>query len=125
METQQEMLQRIARDNGGVIDRVQVRREQRQRNKAVRWDEPKGCTTPRGWCYIAGLSMTYDGQKPVGNYVTYPAVRGVRPRAAIHATAYVFRNTPAGYNTGATRHKWCSTVKAAKNWIERTAPTLA
>lgn len=91
----------------------------------IKWDEPKGCSTPRGWCYISGLSMTYDGQKPVGNYIVYPARRAGRRKPAVHATAYVFRDEANGYGTGATKHRWCSTVQAAKRWIERTAPTLA
>lgn len=36
-ETQQQMLQRLARERGGVIDRVHVRKEQRKQQRGPEW----------------------------------------------------------------------------------------
>jgi tetrahydromethanopterin S-methyltransferase subunit B len=74
---------------------------------------------------MRGVSLTYDGQKPVGNYLLYPAVPGVRDRATVHAMAYIFRNMPTGYGTGVTRVASFATITGAKRWIERTAKALA
>jgi hypothetical protein len=90
--------------------------------RSIKWDEPKGCTTPRGWCYIDGLSLTYDGQKPVGYYLTYPP--SSYAGGNVLASAYIFRDMPHGYGTGPTRHARFKTVAAAKRWVERTAPHL-
>lgn len=89
---------------------------------SIKWDEPKGCATPRGWCYIEGLSLTYDGQKACGYYLTYPP--SSYGGGVVLASAYVFRNMPTGYGTGPTRHGRFKTVAAAKRWVERTAPHL-
>jgi hypothetical protein len=93
-------------------------------NKKVRWDEPKGATTPRGWCYIDGLSQTWDGHKPVGFYLTYR--NEISDGKPVFAKAYVYRDLPGGcIGTGAEQCRDFATVQAAKRWVERIAPTLA
>lgn len=84
-------------------------------NHAV-WDEPKGCTTPRGWCEIEGLSVTYDGQKPCGFYLVYPS-----ERYPVFAAAYVFKNMHPGYGIAHQQTKKFLKIHRAKQWVERTA----
>lgn len=88
---------------------------------AVNWDEPEGCASPRGWCYIDGLSITYDGQKPVGYYLQYDGVRGLR-RKEIFAKSYLYAYNNSG--TIAESHKYFPTIERAKRWIERNAVKL-
>jgi hypothetical protein len=82
--------------------------------RTVKWDEPKGCTTPRGWCYIDGLSITWDGQKPVGFYLMYDD--------GVFAKAYIYTDSGNGYTTVGDRcRSGFKTIAAAKRWIEQTA----
>jgi len=91
--------------------------------QAVRWDEPRGCTTPRGWCYIDGLSVTWEGQKPCGFYLTYS--NNVSDGKPVFAKAYLFRDMANGHGTIGETCADFKTVTEAKRWVTRTARRIA
>ena len=51
--------------------------------KRITWDEPDGCTTPRGWAHC---DMDQGEYTCVGNYLDYTPFRD---RPYVHAVAYV------------------------------------
>lgn len=95
----------------------------------MKWDEPTGCTTERGWLGFAqtehpdygnqqwdnyGFSDTFADEAPLscGNYLYYPD-RGY------HAVAYLLRVGPGGVSSqrlDMTEH-WYATRTAAKRAI--------
>lgn len=77
------------------------------------WDEPPGCTTPRGWCSLSAAShpdrrcfrdtglWSYhvdNGLLGCGNYLEYLQSRGPAGET-FHAVAYTHRITSAGLMT--------------------------
>jgi hypothetical protein len=89
------------------------------------WDEPEGCTTPRGWCFWDNHDDApdpYSESGCVGNYCTYNFPGGTRgPKGeTVHACAYVFRYW------GLSRMRshiglgfaWFQTADEAKRFIE-------
>lgn len=93
----------------------------------IAWDEPEGCTTPRGW---AGLLNHPDaewiergiGHRCVGNWLDYTGTgEQGRDGKRIHAVAYICRVDHLGLQS--TRNlgsSWHATANSARAWIERT-----
>lgn len=88
------------------------------------WDEPEGCTTPRGWVHLKNhpdKPDRYSESDCVGNYCTYNFENGSRgPNGeTVHACAYIFRYTwdRRQGNIG-LGFAWFHTVEEAKAFIE-------
>lgn len=88
------------------------------------WDEPKGCTSPRGWCILAN-----HPDKPsshclsccVGNYLDYAGTSSKGPNGeTIHATAYISRGNGLGSTipTYGLGYCWFHTIDEARAFIE-------
>ena len=85
----------------------------------ITWDEPAGCTTPRGWLRVDGTC--------VGNYLDYGPEHYRSPHAycqpdrlcpdcqpgSVHAVRY-----PGG--PGSTPHdsRYFETIAEARGWVE-------
>ncbi len=98
---------------------------------AFTWDEPEGCSTPRGWVHLDNHpdEAAHDGGSTcVGNFLMYfdPAEpfykwssRGPNGET-VHACAYIFRYNPLRpyvENIG-LGHAWFHTIEEAKAFIE-------
>jgi len=86
------------------------------------WDEPDGCTTPRGWVHLLNhpdYQDEYSRHDCCGNYLTYPTTRGPNGET-VHACAYVMRSEPLTGNTHTVgnRAAWFHGIGEAKRWIE-------
>jgi hypothetical protein len=91
------------------------------------WDEPDGCSSPRGWCHVEQghpderkRMFELCGSACVGNYVTYDRDRGPDGET-VHACAYLIRMGAGGTSTTCNRSAWFHTVAEAKGWIEDVA----
>ena len=87
-----------------------------------RWDDPEGCTSPRGW---VEADVGQGKHTCVGNYLNYGPVRRADMRHAggdVHAVAYIIETNPLTYMSH-TRHlgfEWFAGIADAKAWIEAT-----
>jgi hypothetical protein len=87
--------------------------------KTIVWDEPAGCTTPRGWLL--------NGAYCVGNYLDYGPDHYRSPHkycqpdrlcpdcqpGNVHAVRY-----PGGPNDGPRDSRYFVTVAEARTWVE-------
>lgn len=94
----------------------------------ISWDEPAGCTSPRGWAYLRNqdnplgdeIAWYFDsGCSCCGNYLEYSETTGPAGER-FHAVAYVFRGAANGLSSVPLGATWHQTAEDAKNWIERT-----
>lgn len=72
------------------------------------WDEPEGCTSPRGWYFVDGLCR--------GNYLQYDHGKNYAtddPKT-IHAVAYAEPN-----GNGNLGVEWFATIGEARDYIEQ------
>ncbi len=96
------------------------------------WDEPAGCSTPRGWCAFAkrthpdrkAHSFDYhadNGALNVGNYLDYsPPCTSRGPNGeTVHAVAFVHRVNEIGIESNIRLgFCWFHTIEEAKAFIE-------
>ena len=90
------------------------------------WDEPKGCSTPRGWLHMENHpdNPNASGQSTCcGNYLDYSPIDGSLSRGpngeTVHASAYFFhypRLMPQ--RTIRLGAAWFATIAEAKDFIE-------
>jgi hypothetical protein len=94
------------------------------------WDEPEGCTTPRGWCRLRpdthedcgayGFDYFRDvcGGLGVGNYLTYSETRGPNGET-VHWVAYYHRISLNGSASDIRLgFGWVRTIEEARAMIE-------
>jgi hypothetical protein len=88
------------------------------------WDEPEGCTSPRGWCIFENHPDQQDHpdiSRCVGFYLDYEGTSSHGPDGeTILAAAYIKRLDPITRLTGEIRlgHCWFRTIAEAKELIE-------
>jgi len=89
------------------------------KTSGIVWQEPEGCTTPRGWLY--------DGETCLGNYLDYGPGHYRSPHeycqpgrlcpdcqpGTIHAVRY-----PDGPDGGRRGWRYFETIAEAREWIE-------
>ena len=95
----------------------------------ITWDEPEGCTSPRGWALLNPRAhpdrnrygfdyLLETSGRACGNYLQYTQERGPAGES-IHAVAYLFRIAGSGSTSHMLGFAWFFTVADAKAWIER------
>lgn len=102
-----------------------------------KWREPKGCTTPRGWCAILESThadyreyhksrengwryfVDYLSGLGTGNYLTYTEERGPNGES-VHWVAFYRHFDPVTSNTREIRlgAGWVHTIEEARAMIE-------
>lgn len=95
------------------------------------WDEPEGCTSPRGWCVITPEThpdrdqTAFDyfvddlGGLNVGNYLTYGVTRGPAGEI-VHAVCFFHHLDPITHRSSEVRlgYGWFHTIAEAREFIE-------
>ncbi len=83
------------------------------------WDEPEGCTTPRGWLTLENHPEADNESvhRCVGNYLTYTQDHGPNGET-VHAVAYINRGVGCAPRTHSLGYCWFHTVAEAKEFIE-------